>query len=72
MAAKEAFSLANLDAWILALGKEHGISIMMAASIFLLDTDTAFGKQGLAANRETPGDMGICKLASRILHVRAR
>jgi len=34
---------------LLALGKEHGISSMMDASIFLLDTDTAFGKQGLAA-----------------------
>jgi len=34
---------------LLALGKEHGISSLMDASFFLLDTDTAFGKQGLAS-----------------------
>jgi predicted ATPase len=34
---------------LLALGKEHGISSLMDASIFLLDTDTVFGKQGLAS-----------------------
>jgi predicted ATPase len=34
---------------LLALGKEHGISSMMGASIFLLDTDTILGEQELAA-----------------------